>query len=219
MLEELFSARGGGLHHEDLGDAVPGEVTLLLQRFSDGDKAAADHLFPLIYGELRKIATGYARRERPGHTLQATALVHEAYLRLTRQCRTEWKNRTHFYGVAAQVMRRVLVQYARDRNAQKRGAAARVDADLANLAVTMSSQKSEEILAVDLALERLQALDPRQASIIELRYYCGLSVEQTAEALGLSERTVKREWAVARRWLQAQLGVGAAEAVSEDENV
>ena len=181
------------------------DVTTLLGRVKRGDRAAEARLVPLVYGELHKIARAHMRQERPGHTLSPTALVNEAYLRLAGQSRTDWKSRLHFYGVAARIMRRILVQYARDRVAAKRGGhQVRVDLDRLTI-FSFGTPKPEEILAIDEALSRLAVLDARQAKIAELRYFCDLSVEETAQALGISPRTVKSDWAVARLWLRAEL--------------
>jgi RNA polymerase sigma factor (TIGR02999 family) len=182
----------------------PGEVTLLLAEFKRGDKDALARLLPLIYAELRRLAGSYMRDERGGHTLQPTALVHEAYLRLVGQDWAEWKDRSHFIGVAARQMRRILVDYARQHNAGKRGGTpAKVDLD--GLAGNFDAGKSDEILAVHESISRLEELDPQQAQIVELRYFGGLTVEETAETLGVSPRTVKRDWAVALAWLRAEL--------------
>jgi len=176
-----------------------GEVTLLLAQVTGGDQAALGRLIPLVYRELRRLAGHYLRDERIGHTLQPTALVHEAYLRLAGQDRGDWKNRAQFMGVAAQLMRRILADYARQRAAAKRTAGA-VDLELG-----ATSDKTEEVLAVDEALERLAGLDPQQGRVVEMRYFGGLSVEETAEALGISPRTVKRDWAMAKAWLRGEL--------------
>jgi RNA polymerase sigma-70 factor, ECF subfamily len=182
----------------------PGDVTELLAQMKSGHRDALDRLLPLVYNELRRLAAGYMQHERASHTLQPTALVHEAYLRLTNQDRVDWQNRAQFMGVAGQLMRRILVDYARRRCAAKRGgqlhtldeSAARQFADLS---------KPDEILAVHLTLERLERLDLQQGKLVELRYFAGLSAEETAEAMGLSLRTVEREWTTAKAWLRAQL--------------
>ena len=182
----------------------PGDVTLLLADLKRGDKNALGKLVPLVYGELRRLAGHYMRAERGGHTLQPTAVVHEAYLRLLGQDWAEWESRAHFMGVAARQMRRILVDYARQHTAGKRGGTpAKVDLDA--LAGSFDAGKSDEILAVDEAIARLGELDPQQAQIVELRYFGGLTVEETAEMLGVSPRTVKRNWAVALAWLRAEL--------------
>jgi RNA polymerase sigma factor (TIGR02999 family) len=182
----------------------PGEVTLLLAEVKLGRKDALPRLLPLVYKELRRLAGHYLRDERIGHTLQPTALVHEAYLRLVGQDRADWRNRAQFMGVAAQLMRRILVDYARERAAAKRGGGAvRIDDEGFELAA--NAEQYEQVLAVDDALDRLSKLDPQQAQIVEMRYFGGLSVEEAAEALGISPRTVKRDWAMAKAWLRTQL--------------
>ena len=185
------------------------DVTALLGQLQLGQPGAAERLFPLIYRELRRIAGYYMQDERASHTLQATALVNEAYLKLVDQSRVGWRDRVHFFGIAAGLMRRILVDHARERLAGKRGGGyARVDLDA--LEVGLPPEKSEEVLAVDVAVTRLKEFDPQQAGIVELRYFGGLTVEETAEALKLSPRTVKREWAIAKAWLQAELAEGAS---------
>ena len=182
----------------------PGEVTLLLAEVKLGQKDALARLIPLVYKELRRLAGHYLRDERIGHTLQPTALVHEAYLRLVGQDRTDWQNRPQFMGVAAQLMRRILVDHARERVAAKRGGGAvRIEDQGFDLGAT--PQQSEEVLAVDEALGRLSELDPQKAKIVEMRYFGGLSVEEAADALGISTPTVKRHWAIAKAWLRAEL--------------
>lgn len=181
-------------------DEGRGDVTELLVRARGGDEQARAELVPLVYQELRRLAGHFLRQERTGHTLQPTALVHEAYLALVRQGGSHFENRAQFMAIAAQLMRRILLQYARRRRAAKRMApppASHEDA--------ASHPLSEEILAVDEAIERLAKLDAQRARMIELRYFGGLSVEETAEALGVSPRTVNRDWALARSWLQAEL--------------
>ena len=175
------------------------EVTELLQAWSEGNVAARDLLMPLVYEELRRRASAYLRRERPGHTLQPTALVHEAYLRLVDQRRVAWRNRAQFFGVAAEMMRRVLVDHARANRAAKRsGMFSRVTFDPA-LAVTEPVRV--DVLDLDAALERLAAFDPRKSRVAELRFFGGLSLKETGEVLNLSLATVERDWQVARAWL------------------
>ena len=181
-----------------------GEVTRLLGQLSAGRKEAGVELAPLIYRELHKLAAACMRRERPGHTLQATALVHEAYMRLIGQKDVRWQNRSHFYGIAAQVMRRVLLDYARGRQAAKRGGPnqkIRIDE-----ALLVSEQQLDVALSVDECLTRLEKIDPRQSRLVELRFFAGLSVEQTAEVMEISTATVKREWSFAKAWLQREMG-------------
>lgn len=184
-----------------------GEVTALLLAWRAGDAGAAEQLVPLIYAELHRQAARAMRREDSAHTLQATALVNEAYLRLIDQRRVEWRNRAHFFGVAAQLMRRILVDHARQRHAAKRGAGAR-PVSLGDVeAAVREGWKDDggEVLAVHEALERLATFDPGQARLVELRYFAGLTIEETAEALEISPATVKREWAIARGWLKREL--------------
>ena len=170
-------------------DASPGEVTRLLKAMNAGDVTAADNLLPLVYKELHRIAEAYMRRERPDHTLQATALIDEAYLRLVRE-EIDWKGRSHFIGLAANVMRRVLVDYARQHNAERRaGGLQRVEMN-DNLAI--SPERLDEVLFLDAALMRLKEKNPRQAKVVELRYFGGLSVDQIAAMLGVAPRSVKR---------------------------
>jgi len=181
-----------------------GEVTLLLAEMKAGHKDALTKLMPLVYAELRRLAGHYLRGERIGHTLQPTALVHEAFLRLVGQDRADWQHRGQFIGVTAQLMRRILVDYARQRAADKRAGSA-VTLDEERFSPAAHIDRTEEILAVDEVLGRLAELDPQQAQIAEFRYFAELSVEETAEALGISSRTVKRDWAMAKAWLRAQL--------------
>lgn len=182
----------------------PGEVTRLLDRAKRGEPAAVERLLPLIYDELKSVARGFMRGERPGHTLQPTALVHEAYMRLVDVDKMDWQGRAHFVAMAARLMRRVLIDHARRRRAEKRGGnAVRVEFDEGFPAV--ADGRLEELLALEEAISRLAELDPRQAQAVELRYFGGLSVEETAAVLGVSAKTVKRDWAVARAWLQAEL--------------
>jgi RNA polymerase sigma-70 factor (ECF subfamily) len=181
----------------------PGEITRLLNEVRNGDRAAEAKLVPLIYQELHRRAANYMRRERGDHTLQPTALVHEAYIRLIDQRRVSWQNRSQFYAIAAESMRRVLVDYARKKAAVRRGSAyGTVSLDEA---LVFAPNRSSELLALDQALNRLAELDSRQARIVELRYFGGLSVEETAAAIGLSTRQVKRDWNFARAWLRGEL--------------
>lgn len=187
-------------------DPNPGEVTRLLKAMHEGDPAAAENLLPLVYAELHRIAAAYMRRERDGHTLQATALINEAYLRLVGED-IEWTNRSHFIGLAAHVMRRVLVDYARQHNAERRaGGLKRVEMD-DNLAI--SPERLDEVLFLDEAMAKLAANNPRQARVVELRYFGGLSVDQIANILGVAPRSVKRDWALARIFLFGELNPGA----------
>jgi RNA polymerase sigma factor (TIGR02999 family) len=191
----------------DARDGTP-DVTGLLLAWRAGDATAGEQLLPAIYDELHRQAARAMRREDGAHTLQATALVHEAYLRLVDQRRVEWRSRAHFFGVAAQMMRRVLVDHARTRLAAKRGGALqRVTLSGIDAGVDPTVSDELDVLALHDALERLAALDPEQARLVELRYFGGLGIEDTAEALGVSPATVKREWAVARAWLRRELTV------------
>ena len=174
-------------------------ITLLLVASSAGDQHATDQLMPLVYDELRSLARAHLRRERPGHTLQGTALVHEAYLRLVDQKQVKWQNRAHFFGMASQMIRRILVDHARGHKAAKRGSgAAKLSLDEAILA---SAKTDVDVIALDDALNDLAKFDPGQSRIVELRFFGGLSIEETAEAVGLSVATVNREWSAARAWL------------------
>jgi RNA polymerase sigma-70 factor, ECF subfamily len=175
-----------------------GDVTQLLQAMTSGDPTAADRLLPLVYAELHRLASSYMRRERQDHTLQPTALINEVYLRLSGGD-VNWQNREHFIGVAANVMRRVLVDYARAHKAKMRGGELRrVDLEEG---LAISEERTEEMLMLDEALNRLTEVNPRQARVVELRYFGGLSVEQTAALLAIAPRSVKRDWALARIWL------------------
>jgi RNA polymerase sigma-70 factor (ECF subfamily) len=178
------------------------DVTTLLKRHTDGDPSALPELVPLVYKELQKLAAYYLQSERPGHTLQTTALVHEAYLRLVEQ-KADWKNRNHFFGIAAQTMRRILVDYARKHSAIKRGGTT-LQISLEQAAV-FAKEQSHLHLIIDELLTRLARLDPQEARIVELRYFAGLSVVQTAEVVGISPATVKREWSVAKAWLMREI--------------
>ena len=179
-------------------------VTDLLKAWSQGDASAFDRLIPLVYEELRQLAHRYLSREAPGHTLQTTALVHEAYFRLVDQRDADWQNRVQFFAVAAATMRRVLIDHARSRQAVKRGGGAiHITLDDATPPV---QDPGVDLLELDEALVRLAALDPQQAKIVELRYFTGLGIEEAAELLGISPATVKRDWVVARAWLRRELG-------------
>lgn len=180
------------------------EITGLLIRWCEGDQTALEMLLPLVDVELRHIAHRHMRRENPGHTLQTTALVNEAYLKLCDQTRVRWQNRAHFFAIAAKIMRRILLNYARDRSRVKRGGMA-VQVSLSEVAV-MSEEKSEELIALDEALDRLAEIDERKCRVVEMRYFGGLSVEETAEVLGVSPITVIRHWNMAKAWLARELG-------------
>ena len=181
----------------------PGEITRLLAQWSGGDQAALDRLVPMVYDELRRLASNYMRGERPGHLLQTTALVNEAYLRLMDRQQVSCETRTQFFGVAAQVMRRVLVDYARGRDRAKRGQGV-TPLSLDDVAV-LSDDRSEELLAINTALEGLTAFDPRKGKVFELRYFGGMTVEEAAEVLSLSPVTVARDWRMAKLWLRREI--------------
>ena len=179
------------------------EITRLLAELGPGKNDVSARLVPLVYGELRAIAGRCMRRERPDHTLQATVLVHEAYLRLAGDAHIQWQDRAHFFAVAAKVMRRVLLDYAREHRALKRGGAgAKVTLDDSLL---VSEDHLENVLTLDASLERLAAVDPEQGRLVELRFFAGLNVEETAEAMGISTDTVKREWSHAKAWLHRDM--------------
>ena len=189
-------------------DTQPPGVTVLLTRWREGDRKALDELMPLVYRELRDRASAYLRQERPNHTLQSTALVHEAYLRLVDYNRIDWRGRAHFLGIAATVIRQVLLDHARGRQRGKRGGG--------NLVLQLeeslvgSAEREVNLLALEDALQDLARLDAQQARVVELRFFGGLSIEETAEVLAVSESTVKRDWALARSWLFRELTSGSA---------
>jgi RNA polymerase sigma-70 factor, ECF subfamily len=183
-----------------------GEVTLLLNRVAEGDRAAEEELMPRVYLELHRLAIARLKTERPGHTLQATALVHEAYLRMCRSNEFKSDNRAHFFRISAQIMRHILVDYARQRGAQKRNAG--VPALALENVIAVSETQSAEALAVDELLNRLATLSPRQAQVVEMRFYGGLTEEEMAVALGKHVRTIRRDWLMARAWLHEQLKQG-----------
>jgi RNA polymerase sigma-70 factor (ECF subfamily) len=184
----------------------PGQVTELLKAMGQGDEKAADALLPLVYAELHRLAKIYMRRERPDHTLQATALINEAYLQLAHED-VDWNSRAHFIGVAAHVMRRILVDYARAHNAEQRGGGLK-RVELQDELV-ISPKQLDQVAFLDEALKRLEKLNPRQARVVELRYFGGLSVEQIAALLGTAPRSIKRDWSLARVWLFRELRPGA----------
>lgn len=184
----------------------PKDVTQMLQAWRGGDHGALDELLPLVYDELRKLAASHLRNERPGHTLQPTALANEAYLRLVDQRNVQWQNRAHFFGIAAQMMRRILVDYARSRRAAKRGSDGRKVA--LDEAIGVPAPPPGDVVALDEALKKLATLDPRQSRIVELRYFGGLTIEETAEVVGISPATIKREWSMAKAWLHQEIGRG-----------
>jgi RNA polymerase sigma factor (TIGR02999 family) len=195
-------------------DDFESPVTQLLLDASHGNRRAVDDLTPLVYQELRRLAASKMRHESPGSTLQPTALVHEAYLKLINQRDVAWQNRAHFFAIAAQEMRRILLMHAREKRAQKRGSGGqRITLDEG---MALTEAHMEELIALDACLDRLATLDPRQARIVELRFYGELSVEETAEVLGIGTATVKREWAMARAWLLRELSKKAASASASE---
>jgi RNA polymerase sigma-70 factor (ECF subfamily) len=186
-----------------MSSSEPSEITQLLHRLEAGDRSGVDRLFSAVYQELRNMAAKCFQREAKGNTLQPTALVHEAYMKLVDQKAVDWQGRTHFYAVAAQAMRRILVDHARHRGAVKRGGGQKrlqLDDQLVS-----GFQPNDDILAVDEALSKLAQLDPRQAELVELRFFGGLSVEEAADTLGISKRAAEREWTMVRAWLRREL--------------
>ena len=182
-----------------------GAITLLLEQATKGDQEAMSRLVPLVYDELHRMAASFLRRERPDHTLQPTALVHEAYLKLIQQHEANWQNRAQFFGVAAQLMRRILIDHARRHLRAKRGVGQKVSLEEV---MVFSSQRSRDLLALDEALQRLESLDARQSRVVELRFFGGLTIEETAQVLGIAPKTVERDWIVAKAWLSMQLKEG-----------
>ena len=186
----------------------PHEITQLLAEWSDGNQAALDQLYPLVYNELRRLAHGYLRRERKGHTLQTTALINEAYLRLVDQKHVHWANRSHFFGISAQIMRRILIDHARRYDYAKRGGGAqRISLDEAAI---VAKQRGRALLMLDEALNSLAEIDPRRSQVVELRYFGGLNNEEIAGVLKISENTVMRDWNMARAWLYQELSGSVA---------
>jgi RNA polymerase sigma factor (TIGR02999 family) len=179
-------------------------ITQLLIDWSKGDQAALEKLMPLVYDELRRLASNYLRRERASHTLQPTALVNEAYLKLVDQRNAKWQNRAQFFGISAQLMRRILVDHARQHQAAKRGGSKQQRLSITS-AERVVKQPEIDLLALNEALDELTILDPQQAQIVELKFFGGLSIEETAEVLGISHATVERDWKMARAWLRRQL--------------
>ncbi len=181
-------------------------TTEVLEAVTSGREHAADRLMPMLYDEFRRLAANYLQQETPGHTLRPTALVNEAYLKLINQDRVDWKGRTHFFAVGAQAMRRILVDHARSKHRLKRGGGRRkvsLEEDL-----TLSPERDEDLLALDEALEKLARIDTRQARIVELRFFGGLTVAEVAQVIGVSERTVRNEWSMVRAWLRRELSAG-----------
>lgn len=188
----------------------PQEITRLLAEWRDGNQAALDRLLPLVYDELHRVASHYMRRERPDHTLQTTALVHEAYLRLVQQQDARWETRTHFFAVAARVMRHILVDHARGVQRAKRGHG-KPPVALSDVAL-LSKDRADEVLAVNGALDNLAAMDPRKGQVFELRYFGGMSVDEAADALKISPATVARDWRMAKAWLRREIAPGSQHA-------
>jgi RNA polymerase sigma factor (TIGR02999 family) len=184
----------------------PLDITALLVDWSKGDQSALEKLLPLVERELHRLAHSYMRRENPDHTLQTTALINETYLRLIDQRKVQWQNRAHFFGIAAQIMRRILLNYARDQNRLKRGGRA-IHVSLSEAGI-MPAEKDRELIALNDALTRLEALDERKSKVVELRYFGGLSVEETAEVLKISPITVMRDWQFAKAWLAREMQNG-----------
>lgn len=182
---------------------APNEITQLLKDWSSGDQSALDKLMPLVYDELHQLAHQHMRREQPGHMLQTSALINEAYLRLVDQPQIRWESRAHFFGIAARLMRRILVDEARKRNSAKRGGRA-IEVSLVEGA-NIAEEQAANVVALDDALRTLQAIDSRQSEIVELRFFGGLSIEETAEVLKVSPGTVMRDWTFARAWLRQQM--------------
>lgn len=180
------------------------DITQLLNGWSRGDKASLDALIPIVHGELRRLADSYLRRERPGHTLQPTALIHEAYLRLVNQ-RQEWQGRSHFYGVAAHLMRLILTDHARTRSAEKRGGGV-ATALLGDISSERDNNRLDDLLAIEEALDELGRVDQRRCTILEMRFFGGMTPNETAEAIGVSEATIRREMRLAKAWLLQRLG-------------
>ena len=180
------------------------QVTQILDDWSRGDREALNRLVPLVYSELRRLAGRHLRHERQGHTLQTTALIHEAYLRLVDQRRVRWQNRAHFFAVAARLMRRILVDHARGRQRIKRGGSA-TQLPLEEALVVAAEQMNVDVLALDDALAQLLELDPRQCQVVELRFFSGLSIEETAAVIGVSPATVKNDWSIAKAWLRREM--------------
>ena len=182
---------------------APHQITKLLKQWSNGDQEALEQLMPLVYAELHRLAHQHMRREKAGHILQTSALINEAYLRLANESQLQWENRNHFFGIAARLMRRILVDEARRRNSAKRGGAA-MQVSL-HEAMTRPEQQAANVVALDDALKRLEAIDSRQGEIVELRFFGGLSIEETAAVLKVSPATVNKDWAFARAWLREQM--------------
>jgi RNA polymerase sigma factor (TIGR02999 family) len=190
------------------GEASVDEISTLLRAWSDGDQSALEGLTPIVYDELRRLAHRYMRHERPGHSLQTTALVNEAYMRLVDYKRMQWQNRAHFFAVSAQLMRRILVDHARRHNAKRGGKAEHVSLEEAAL---VGGDRTADLVALDDAMNALGRLDPRKVQVVEMRFFGGLSMEETAEVLKVSLVTVRRDWSTAKLWLYRELAVGTGD--------
>jgi RNA polymerase sigma factor (TIGR02999 family) len=191
------------------GEAPSGDVSAILRAWSDGDQRALDRLTPIVYDELRRLARRYMRRERPGHSLQTSALVNEAYMRLVDYKRMQWQDRAHFFAVSAQLMRRILVEHARRRNLKRGGRVVRVSLDDA---ATVGAEAASDLVALDDAMNALARLDARKARVVEMRFFGGLSVDETAAVLNVSPVTVMRDWTSAKAWLYRELTGGTGDA-------
>jgi RNA polymerase sigma factor (TIGR02999 family) len=189
------------------------DISGLLRAWSDGDQSALERLTPIVYGELRRLARGYMIRERPGHSLQTAALVNEAYMRLVDYKRMQWQNRAHFFAVSAQLMRRILVEHARRRNLKRGGGVRHISLDEA---AVVGGETHVDLAALDDAMNALAQIDPRKVRIVEMRFFAGLSVEETAEVLKISAVTVKRDWRTAKAWLYRELTGGSAGGTADE---
>ena len=195
-------------HEDELKTPPGGEVSGLLRAWSDGDQSALEKLAPIVYDELHRLASRYMKRERSGHSLQTTALVNEAYMRLVDYRRMQWQNRAHFFAVAAQLMRRILVEHARRHNLKRGGGLAHVSLEEAPV---VGGNEDADLTALDDAMNALERIDPRKVQVVEMRFFGGLSVEETAEVLKVSPVTVKRDWRAARAWLYRELTAGTSD--------
>jgi RNA polymerase sigma factor (TIGR02999 family) len=190
-------------------EAAVSDISKLLRAWSDGDQSALDRLTPIVYDELRRLARRYMRRERPGHSLQTTALVNEAYMRLLDYKRMEWQDRAHFFAISAQLMRRILVEHARRHNLKRGGGVQHVS--LEEAVVVVGDGRGTDLVALDDAMNALARFDPRKVQVVEMRFFGGLSVEETAEVLKVSPVTVMRDWSTAKAWLYRELSGGTAD--------
>jgi RNA polymerase sigma factor (TIGR02999 family) len=204
MLRAHYCSMGTTCGGHQVSRESSSPVTELLVRWREGDREALESLMPLVYDELRRLANHYLQRERSDHTLQSTALVHEAYMRLAGENAPQWQNRAHFFGIAARVMRQILVEYARAHSAAKRGGAGACKITL-DESLELAQRTDIDVVALDGALDRLSELDPQQSRIVELRFFTGLTIEDTSEVMGLSPATVKRDWTSARAWLHREI--------------